>query len=273
MHRISAISLLILALVSIAHSAACPNYKFWNSATSTCVACSYSCLSCTSASDCTQCDSNTDHRTLYNRKACLCQTGYYDDRVSTVCKSCTSRIANCADCFYNSTYLPADAGRGALQYGCFSCANGYLLIGNACSAYTTCSSGSGANPITNICEPCLTGCSVCSLSNKCTTCNSTANYFLNAASFTCTLCDLFGCATCQTLTLCQTCNAGLILVNGACKCGNGTYFDPYGLSCKNCSIFCKTCTGPSSYQCTSCNPDHHRLLVGQDCQCDSYNYQ
>jgi proprotein convertase subtilisin/kexin type 5 len=151
MNRVSVTSLLILTLISIANSAACPNYKYWDSATSTCLTCSYSCLTCTSSSDCSQCDSNNDHRTLYNRKACLCQTGYYDDKVSTVCKTCTSRIPNCADCFYNSTYVAADAGVGALQYGCLSCNVGFIKVGNACNTYATCPAGNGANPTTNVC--------------------------------------------------------------------------------------------------------------------------
>ena len=115
--------LLVLTAISIlfttTNSVVCPSYKYYDTGSTSCLSCSYSCLSCTSSSDCTACDSTNDHRVLINQKACLCSKGYYDDRVSTVCKTCTSRIANCADCFYNSTYLPADAASGALQQGCF----------------------------------------------------------------------------------------------------------------------------------------------------------
>lgn len=267
------ITLLILTLLVSAYSAACPSYKYWDTGSSSCLACGYSCFTCTSSTDCTSCDTANDFRTLYNGKACLCQTGYYDDKVSTVCKTCTSRIVNCADCFYNSTYSAGDAAVGALQYGCFSCRSGFILQSNACAAYVTCPAGRGANSVTNVCEACPTGCSICTLSNACTTCNAAANYFLNSTTSTCILCSLFGCTSCQSLTVCQTCSAGLNLVNGACKCPDGKYYDPYAVTCKSCSKYCLTCSGPSSYECNSCNATQNRLLVGQDCQCDSFNYQ
>lgn len=142
---------LLLLTLTLVTSPSCPNYKYYDSSTSSCQFCSYSCLSCTSSSDCISCDLTNDHRTLFNAKACLCNKGYYDDKVSTVCKTCTSRIANCADCFYNSTYSAADSASGALQYGCFSCNNGYILSSNTCLAYTVCPAGQGANPTTNVC--------------------------------------------------------------------------------------------------------------------------
>lgn len=37
-------------------------------------------------------------------------------------------------------------------------------------------------------------------------------------------------------------------------------------------MYCLTCTGPSSFECTSCNTSNFRILVGNECQCDSYNY-
>lgn len=143
--------ILIAILIPAAYSVVCPSYKYYDSGTSSCQACGYSCLTCTSSSDCTSCNSASDRRVLFNQKACLCQKGYYDDRVSTVCKTCTSRISNCADCFYNTTYLPADAASGALQQGCFECSSGYVLISNGCNQYATCSAGQGANPTTNVC--------------------------------------------------------------------------------------------------------------------------
>lgn len=77
--------------------------------------------------------------------------GYYDDTLSTVCKACSTQIANCNDCFYNSTYRASDAGAGALQYGCFGCVYGYYLSNNHCVQYVTCSAGQGANQLTNTC--------------------------------------------------------------------------------------------------------------------------
>lgn len=272
MHTLALI-VIILSMVSFSSSAACPSYKYWDSGSSSCLICSYSCLTCTSSTDCTSCDTVNDFRTLSNQKACLCLQGYYDDRTTTVCKTCTSRISNCTDCFYNSTYSAADAGLGARQYGCFSCRSGYVLQSNACAAYVTCPAGQGANSVTNVCEACQTGCLTCTLSNRCTACDNTTNYFLNSATSTCILCDLFGCTSCLSLTVCQTCSAGLHLVNRACQCPDGQFYDPNAVACKNCSKYCLTCTGPSSYECTTCNTTQNRLLVGHDCQCDGYNYR
>ena len=151
--RISLFSLVILFCFTVieVQTVVCPSYKYYDTATSTCQFCSYSCLSCTSATDCAACDSANDFRSLVNQKACLCNKGYYDDKVSTVCKTCTSRIANCNDCFYNSTYSAVDAASGARQYGCFGCITGFVLVNNACNAYIACPAGQGANPTTNVC--------------------------------------------------------------------------------------------------------------------------
>lgn len=134
----------------------CSNYNY--EVNSSCLACSYSCFSCTSSSNCNQCNTASDLRSLVNQIACVCDLGYYDDRVSTVCKPCTQNIANCNDCFYNSTYT---AGGGSLQYGCFGCNTGYFLTGNTCTQYVTCPAGQGPNPSTNTCQACQTGCLTC----------------------------------------------------------------------------------------------------------------
>lgn len=187
--------ILILLLLIPSMALVCSNYNYVSNAT--CAACSYSCFSCTSSSDCTQCNSTSDHRSLVNQKACVCDVSYYDDKVSTICKPCTQNIANCNDCFYNSTYV---SGGGSLQYGCFGCANGYFLSGNTCVQLVTCPAGQGPNPSTNLCQACSTGCSTCSTNTICTQCNQNLNYFLDNTTATCVSCQLVGCASCVSLT-------------------------------------------------------------------------
>jgi hypothetical protein len=145
--------------------------------------------------------------------------------------------------------VAGDAGVGALQQGCFACAAGYVLVNNACNAMATCTTGQGPDLTTNVCRSCSTGCLSCpSNYNTCTSCNNTANYFLSSGSATtCTLCQIYGCTSCRSLSQCQTCRDGLILVNGACTCADGTYMNTYTNTCPSCSIYCLTCSGPSSY--------------------------
>lgn len=188
--------------------------------------------------------------------------GFYDDKISTVCKPCNAQIAHCNDCFYNSTYRAADAAAGSLQYGCFGCQYGYFISNNQCIQYATCPAGQGANQNSNTCESCSTGCLSCTLSNNCTTCNSAANYFLNADTRQCVLCSMPGCSSCSSSTQCQSCAPGFTLVNRACKCSDGKYYDSVTGTCLDCSSFCLTCDGPSAYECKSCNSTLRRLLVG-----------
>ena len=151
------ISLIILVLtffLPACFTQTCPSYKYWDTTTSTCLTCNYFCKSCTSSTDCTLCDSATDHRVLVNQKACMCQTGYYDNKVTSVCQACTTRISNCADCYYNSTYSASDSAAGAIQYGCSACLTGYVLLNNACSAYVICPAGQGPNQLINVCQAC-----------------------------------------------------------------------------------------------------------------------
>lgn len=144
-----------------------------------------------------------DKRVLINQRACMCIVGYYDDRVSTVCKDCNSTIPNCVDCFFNSTYASSDAGLGALQKGCFACREGYVLLNNACNLIAICPFGQGPDLTTSLCRSCSIGCLTCSSDyNNCTSCNNTANYFINDVTASCILCQLFVCDTCRTLTEC-----------------------------------------------------------------------
>lgn len=163
--------LILLSLLPLCLCQTCPSYKYYDTGSSSCLSCSYYCKTCTSSSDCTSCDSATDKRTLYNQRACVCQSGYFDPKNSSVCIACTTRISNCVDCFYNSTYSAGDAAAGALQYGCFGCANGFFLNSNACAAYVVCPAGQGANKLTNVCQACPTGCTICTYSDACTQCN------------------------------------------------------------------------------------------------------
>lgn len=178
----------------------CSNYNYLSN--SSCLPCSYSCLICTSGSQCNQCDATNDHRSLVNQMACICDSSYYDDKVSTICKPCTQNIANCNDCFYNSTYT---AGGGSLQYGCFGCQTGYFLTGNSCTQLVTCPTGQGPNTLTNTCQACEVGCLTCETSTKCTQCNAFANYFLINSTNTCISCQLIGCTSCVSLSECRTC--------------------------------------------------------------------
>ena len=124
----------------------------------------------------------------------------------------------------------------------------------------------GYFPTNDICMPCRnasTGCLTCSYNDgangtlpynssrfQCTTCNNTANYFLNGAL--CQLCTMSNCVQCLNLTACTTC-----ITN---------FFPSVTLRCVRCFVTgCAYCTDSNANACAICNLTMGYYLSGSTC--------
>lgn len=79
---------------------------------------------------------------------------------------------------------------------------------------------------------------------------------------TCSACDDTNCASCGGPgEVCIACKAGFLLSNGACfsSCPEGSFED--GVFCIDCDPVCKTCTGPSSNDCTAPCPSGFQFTI------------
>jgi cysteine-rich repeat protein len=93
---------------------ACPNRFFPDTTAYTCLACFYTCDTCTNATDCVTCSAAT-FRTL-NGTQCSPLPGYYDNTVIDALP-CVSPCVNCTS-----------------ASSCLSCVTGYYLSGTSCPA-------------------------------------------------------------------------------------------------------------------------------------------
>ena len=86
----------------------CIQRYFENNNALMCNPCHFSCLICSVVStNCTACDSTTDHRYLASGSICICEAHYYE--VSA--QSCSSCIVTCGNCSIqpdNCTSCPSD---------------------------------------------------------------------------------------------------------------------------------------------------------------------
>ena len=125
---------------------------------------------------------------------------------------------------------------GSYPENCTSCdpnaANAYLLL-KMC--WAICAKGFYANPTSNLCE-------VCPVALSCTTCF----YDNTTAAAVCSACQYNTFYTVATRT-CET------------SCASTEFKKTWNNSCDACDTGCQTCTGPSSYSCTSCGGSTYLL--------------
>jgi hypothetical protein len=191
----------------------CPSYKYPNSTAKECQNCSFACFLCANGPllGCTACNA-ADFRELVGTQ-CVCKSGYFTNPTgTTVCKTCSSQLANCATC-QNTT--------GTFQ--CFTCATNYLWTGSSClyclisnclvNIYTgTCTCSSCAAGYVSTGPTCL----LCSKSNCLTTayvsgacaCSQCAVGYITDGLGGCKLCEFYmpGCLECASQTICTKCN-------------------------------------------------------------------
>ena len=135
------------------YSQAVMTSSFTNSNQFICVACSSPCLTCTSASTCTQCVSGAlSGSTCVN----VCPSGYYMgfsqgivvNGVTYTTSTCFSCSASCLTCNNTATY-------------CLSCPSGYVLDANNNCVSNCVSPTSYYSPTTRMCSNCSQQCYSC----------------------------------------------------------------------------------------------------------------
>ena len=146
-----------------------------------------------------------------------------------------------------------------------------FISGPAClacdSSCQTCSTQSATS-----CTSCYSGTYLLPSNDSCVSCN-VAGYYPNTTTQQCTSCDS-SCQTCNSsnATSCLSCKTGTYLLpsNNSCVACTvaGYYQDATSQQCLACSSSCKTCSGPTSSDCLSCNSTYN-LLNGTCYQCDS----
>lgn len=134
-----------------------------------------------------------------------------------------------------------------------------------------------SNNAAGVCQSCISPCRTCLQSATiCTSCDPTSNllmlhqstcvlacpngYFSHSESKSCRKCNP-KCSSCSNLRNCQTCIDGYSLLNfynpnqAECvaECPIGFWSDLQ--KCQSCFKDCKSCWGPSEYQCLSCYPN------------------
>lgn len=205
---------------------ACPSGYRPNSQQNVCEKCLISyCSVCTSGTS--QCDT--------------CNSGFFQDPASGLCKACATGCLNCQSQATN----------------CISCTSGLYLLSNTCvnncpssgyrkdSTRFTCSSCTDPN-----CQTCDSDISTCQQCQP--------GYYLDTTTTpsSCKRCDST-CVTCNggLFTNCLSCSGNLFLSNTQCvrNCNLGTYAEPANNSCVSCDPRCTSCFGPLYTQCNTCN--------------------
>jgi proprotein convertase subtilisin/kexin type 5 len=170
----------------------CPDYYFENTANQ-CESCAFGCLTCTSASNCISCNSDSDHRelrTVSGVKTCVCKERYFQPAAGTICFACIRDCLTCSDettcdvCDTDNNYvlIPNNTCQNC-GYGCSTCTN--ALVCTACSigyynpstktCLSSCPDYTFENNANKQCDACAFGCHTCSSSTNCISCDSSTD--------------------------------------------------------------------------------------------------
>lgn len=134
---------------------------YYDSGQAVCQPCLYSCLKCTAASVCSECDSTT-HRTL-SATTCPCDTGFFDTLTNTpTCAPCSTKCLTCV----NSTNY------------CLTCNDSNFRTLSATSNTCVCTARYYDDGINVKCAACLYHCATCTNGSRCETCSSTASRYM-----------------------------------------------------------------------------------------------
>ena len=235
-----------------------------------CLACPDNCLRCKPDQTCLKCLDNyvINHPSLLTSSnlitdSCLlntCTTGFYSD--SLQCQACQ---VGCDVCL--------------LDGSCVTCSNFYQLDSATKTCYDTSCTLSQYYHHDNVCYNCAPECQTCNVAaSTCTSCFSNPNNqtylsvgtcvqtcpagtFAHLQSKSCRKCDP-RCASCSSHRNCTSCLNNFHLLtfydntNTPCvsECPVGFYVNDSNV-CARCYHDCKSCYGPSEYQCLDCYPN------------------
>lgn len=258
----------------------CPSTTYASVGMGLCYECPTNCTSCLGDENCTSCVAGT---LLYN---------------GTCSESCPMTAYNSTDAMgnYNCQPCPSPCYTCTDQDTCISCIPNYILNGTVCQqacnvgyySLTLTLSYDGQDQYYNFtnftqCYPCDPACSICSTAaDDCQACNDPyilyggkclancplATFFVNNSCISCS----YGCFSCNSSAACQVCVNNTVLYMGQCLrfCPDGFYANSQANStqnqyvCQPCSSNCRTCSGPSLYECTSCTNNTY-LATSGDC--------
>ena len=220
---------------------------------------------------CTACGNNT---ILVNPTTCGCQTGYGYSTVSSACKNCP--VSACASCTFNTNDVAT----------CQTCVDSKMIPANLCA----CGSGYYMSSSAPVCIKCSLACANCALNqatlqclscidptsqslvNNACSCTNSNYYMLNDGS-KCTSCGNL-CTSCvadvNNNPICSSCFSNAVVINGACVCATGYYYNTTNSACVACPVTCSACS--SSTVCTLCISNPYISLVNNMCSCLSGYY-
>jgi hypothetical protein len=238
-----------------------------------CVNCHPTCKTCYGSLDtnCLSCNSSAILNPAINKCTCDSLSKYLTanggcEQCHESCESCSINSTNCTLCRYPSV---APAGGGLC-----TCPSQYQKIGEgSCSSChtncLTCNSNDGSNIN---CRACKVGTVPDPITRECPTAPGSFDRYgrLLTCSSNCTKCATEGPLGC--LPTLNNCKYGLVykMSYGNCQCRPGFYWSE-GTGCLPCNIMCRTCSGPSATECTSCKTN--ALLDNyKSCKCAHKNY-
>jgi proprotein convertase subtilisin/kexin type 5 len=222
-----------------------------------CITCNYACANCDSITTCLSCQSTSGGNPTFRistpiQGVCGCQSGYYDDGASPICKKCsvtcsTCQLVNsqpsCTSCVSGANtvlsnsicqclpnFTPNPIGDGtcvACDISCLTCRGPYT--------------GDVADPGAGACA-CLSGLSE-------TNPRSPDCVVLSCASVNpgCINCNVLTCTACSTI---QNFKATPSALTGQCVCQDGYYLNPTTNTCNPCGASCTICNNATT--CTTC---------------------
>ncbi|EAS04000.3 EGF-like domain protein (macronuclear) [Tetrahymena thermophila SB210] len=246
---------------------------YYTSGTQTCQPCDRTCKTCSGSgpNQCLTCDAtqNRQYYTNGGNSSCQCLDNYYDLPPNSACSKCHYSCKNCS---------------GSNRNQCTACdpATSRTLTASQC----VCPSNLFDILDTPICQQCHYSCVTCTdnTPSGCVTCPAGRN-LVNTQCLCqegniddpvqqkCLSCH-YSCATCSVAngssSTCLTCNPAYFrsLVNNQCACNPGYYDDGSHVLCSQCDPTCRTCSGPGSSSCQSCDATLFRTLnASNQCVC------
>jgi hypothetical protein len=135
----------------------CSDRFYYATASSSCKACPFDCLTCDSNNNCITCQSLSDHRTLTGSR-CAPLPGYYENN-QTVAAKCPEGCSACSS-----------------GTSCSACSSNYVLQSGLCVLNTTSGCAPRQFDYYGSCLACPYDCYTCNPSSYCLTCNDTTDF-------------------------------------------------------------------------------------------------
>ena len=178
-----------------------------------------------------------------------CQGGYTLGGTPALCSICqlsSSSVVGCNSCTAAGICQSCSSGNiiaNAVASSVFTCAttgatdiaNCFQQAAGGAGSCAICQAGYYLSSSTS-CLICATGCSICSASATCTSCQS--GYFLSGS--TCTACST-SCQACTSASACTLCNNGFYLTSAA-ACAACSALIPNCQSCNAAGTVCLMCS-------------------------------